>query len=407
MVVRDLADGKELRRLPLGMKIHDHCSGLSPDGLRLLTGHDDNSVRLWGLSDGGLRRQFHLDTIPTGPPAFSPNGRFVVAHSFRDRQYFWVLPEPEPADRADSLARKDAPAPPAVAPSGPSPLEAARLIARSDRPERAIPVYEKELKERPGDPHAWVEYGRLLAVRGQTAEADAAFVRAARLAPDDFQPYFDQWWIVGPYAYDVRAMEHPQNRPDPSRPVPPATRTTAALPWRVARAGHDGVVDLAQFFTPSERISAYALTYLYTQEERELTVSLSADDFVRVWLNGKLVFEHIRGPALPGDEDSPSGAPARPEHASDEGGQRPDRLHLQRRAALQPAAHRPDAMTGRPGPRSRATPFRAGLLGSWSSVTVHPSKDARTILRGRQRPQTRLAKHRRNQLFNILQQRCI
>ena len=49
--------------------------------------------------------------------------------------------------------------------------------------------------------------------------------------------------------------------------------------------------------SPSERISAYALTYLYTLEERELTVSLSADDFVRVWLNGKLVFEHVRGPA--------------------------------------------------------------------------------------------------------------
>ena len=46
------------------------------------------------------------------------------------------------------------------------------------------------------------------------------------------------------------------------------------------RADPDGWVDLAAHFTPSERISAYALTYLYTQEERELTVSLAADDFV-------------------------------------------------------------------------------------------------------------------------------
>ena len=94
-------------------------------------------------------------------------------------------------------------------------------------------------------------------------------------------------------------MEHPQNRPDPSQPVPLGTRPPALTRWRAVRADPDGWVDLAPYFTPSERVSAYALTYLYTQEERELTVSLSADDLARVWLNGKLVFEHLRPPALP------------------------------------------------------------------------------------------------------------
>ena len=109
VIVRDLADGKQRYRLSLPIeKIHNLCSGLSPDGLRLLTGHDDNSVSLWSVADGVLRHRFKLDHIPTGAPVFSPDGRFAVAHTFRSREYFWRLPEPEPADRADSLARQDA-----------------------------------------------------------------------------------------------------------------------------------------------------------------------------------------------------------------------------------------------------------------------------------------------------------
>ncbi len=299
VIVRDLADGKQRYRLSLPIeKIHNLCSGLSPDGLRLLTGHDDNSISLWSVADGVQRHRFKLDHIPTGAPVFSPDGRFAVAHTFRSREYFWRLPEPEPADRADSLAHKDATPRPASAAAGPSPLEAARGIARSDHPEQAIPLYEKELKERPGDAHAWVEYGRLLAGRGQSAEADAAFMRAARLAPNDLQPFLDQWWIVGPYVYDVRAQGAPQARPDPSRPI--LVNTRAVVPWRIVRADPDGWVNLADPFTQKERMSAYALTYLYTQEERDLALSLAADDFVRVWLNGKLVFEHIRPPTLSG-----------------------------------------------------------------------------------------------------------
>ncbi len=295
VLVLNVADGKERRRFSLGMAIRQGCSDLAPDGRWLLTGHDDNTVRLWSLADRGLRRQFNLDTIPTGAPAFSPDGRFAVAHSFRGRQYFWRLPEPGPTDRGASLAGAEkTPAQSAVAAAGPSLLENARTSFRLGQPERAIPLYEKALKERPEDSGVWVEYGLMLAAHGRHTDADAAFLRAAKLAPGDFEPYLSHWWIVGPFAFDVGAMEAPQHTPDPSRQIPGPT----SRPWRLVRADPDGWVDLAEFFSPSERVSAYALTYLYTREERELAVSLSADDFVRVWLNGKPVFEHVRGPAL-------------------------------------------------------------------------------------------------------------
>jgi WD40 repeat protein/serine/threonine protein kinase len=104
VIWRDLADGREMRRLQLRKKIRDHCSALSPDGGRLLTGHDDLSVRLWDLADGKQIHQFAVDVVPTGPPAFSPDGRYAVAHSFRRSQYFWRLPDP--SRTAGSSARQ-------------------------------------------------------------------------------------------------------------------------------------------------------------------------------------------------------------------------------------------------------------------------------------------------------------
>ena len=232
VIVRDLADGKQLHRLSLPIeKIHDLCSGLSPDGLRLLTGHDDNSISLWSLADGGLRHRFKLDRYPDrAAGVLAPDGRFAVAHTFRSREYFWRLPEPEPADRADSLARKDAAPRPAVAPR--PALRLSRPPAGSPGPiipSRRSPSMRRSSRSGQVTPTPGSSMADLLAGRGQSAEADAAFLRASRLAPNDFQPFLDQWWIVGPYVYDVRAMGHPQNRPDPSQPILVDTRAGGPL----------------------------------------------------------------------------------------------------------------------------------------------------------------------------------
>jgi WD40 repeat protein len=126
VIWRDLADGQEVRRLTLQStsRILSNCSALAPDGQRLLTGHDPRYVWLWDLADGSQLRPFLLDRAPTGPPAFSPDGRYAVAHSFgavanavvnRSRavanrsggsQYFWKLPEPDsPADSPSRQGR--------------------------------------------------------------------------------------------------------------------------------------------------------------------------------------------------------------------------------------------------------------------------------------------------------------
>jgi WD40 repeat protein len=122
VIWRDLADGQEVRRLTLWStsRIRSNCSALAPDGQRLLTGHDPRFVWLWDLADGSLVRTFLLDRAPSGPPAFSPDGRYAVAHSFGavanrpggvanrsgGSQYFWGLPKPDsPADSPGAQGR--------------------------------------------------------------------------------------------------------------------------------------------------------------------------------------------------------------------------------------------------------------------------------------------------------------
>jgi S1-C subfamily serine protease len=90
----DLADGKVVRRVALPNPIQNGCLALSPDGLKLLAGHPDNALRLWSVPGGELIERIQLESVPTGPPRFSPNGASFIANSFRGRLIFRQAPRP-------------------------------------------------------------------------------------------------------------------------------------------------------------------------------------------------------------------------------------------------------------------------------------------------------------------------
>jgi WD40 repeat protein len=53
----------------------------SPDGGRLVSGSDDNSVKVWDIDQGTLLRTLHGHIDNVTAVAFSPDGRRVVAGS--------------------------------------------------------------------------------------------------------------------------------------------------------------------------------------------------------------------------------------------------------------------------------------------------------------------------------------
>jgi serine/threonine protein kinase/formylglycine-generating enzyme required for sulfatase activity/tetratricopeptide (TPR) repeat protein len=139
---------------------------------------------------------------------------------------------------------------------------------------------------------SWLALARVFAELGQHDKADASFAKAAALTPKELDRFVQAgWWVIGPYPEDLKLPCPPENDPDPSHPA--AVGSAEPLRWRPAPTERDGRVDLRAIFN-ADHISAYALTYVHSPEERTATLLVGGDDRVRVWLNGGLVHQTKR-----------------------------------------------------------------------------------------------------------------
>ena len=154
-------------------------------------------------------------------------------------------------------------------------------------------------RRRPDDPRPWVTKGRLLAARGLQSEADQAYARAAELAPGRLDPFLAApWWVVGPYPVDMNRQSRPEEDHDPSHTV--TAESGLPLRWKPAFVTSERGINLAPLAGVANS-SVYALSHLYSASERTALFSLNYSGTVRVWLNGRVIFDTERQPAdLPG-----------------------------------------------------------------------------------------------------------
>jgi WD40 repeat protein len=90
--VWEVATGKEYKRFQVSATEYVNAMALSPDGRRLLTGHDDKTVRLWDVASG---KQIHSFTGHTGTViavAFSADGRRAISGGNDNTVRLWGLP---------------------------------------------------------------------------------------------------------------------------------------------------------------------------------------------------------------------------------------------------------------------------------------------------------------------------
>lgn len=176
------------------------------------------------------------------------------------------------------------------------------LYLRLGENDKAEVQWQAAVQMVPREPALWLARGRAFAQLGQHDKADADFARAAALTPQELDRFPQAgWWVVGPYPEDLKLSCPPEKAPDPSRPVVVLGSATE-LHWRPAPTEPEGKVDLRAIFK-ADHISAYALTYVYSPAERTATLMVGGDDWVRVWLNGRLVHETNRIVGWPWDCD--------------------------------------------------------------------------------------------------------
>jgi tetratricopeptide (TPR) repeat protein len=169
-------------------------------------------------------------------------------------------------------------------------LKRARTYVRLDQPKKAEGSFQSAITARPNNADVWIARGRTFAELGWKDRADADFTKAAALTPEELDRFPQAgWWVIGPYNKDLTVPCPPEKDPDPSRPVA-RIRKSEQLHWRPAPTEPNGRVDLRTIFNVDHG-SAYALTYVYSPEERTATLLVGGDDRVRVWLNGRLVHE--------------------------------------------------------------------------------------------------------------------
>ena len=171
-------------------------------------------------------------------------------------------------------------------------LERAKTFETLGLRDRADADLAEAARLEPTNPLPWASRGRLLAARGDGSAADEAYARAAALAPNRLDPFLEAgWWIAGPYSSDMSLSQPPESDPDPSRPI--WGDAPFPVPWKPVATKRNRLINFSPI-ADQPKSSIYALAHLFSETERTALVFIARYSAVRLWLNGRVVFDSNR-----------------------------------------------------------------------------------------------------------------
>jgi hypothetical protein len=113
------------------------------------------------------------------------------------------------------------------------------------------------------------------------------------------QAWADEWSVVGPFqnprllGTEISLAMDSVYGPE----LDPSLNSTYSTPfggdarWIAADANSDGQVRLNPYFTPNDWVAAYAQTFLYSPDSRDVTLLFGADDAHTLWVNGERIHD--------------------------------------------------------------------------------------------------------------------
>jgi hypothetical protein len=122
------------------------------------------------------------------------------------------------------------------------------------------------------------------------------------------------WQIIGPFANQqskgLETVYPPETEIDFTQAYPAegGTAKWQATSWQLPAPEADPSVfiNLEKRFTPKDRVVAYAVTYIVSEREQPVVLSIGTDDGCKVWLNDALILTHPEPrPPEPGQDHVP------------------------------------------------------------------------------------------------------
>jgi tetratricopeptide (TPR) repeat protein/WD40 repeat protein len=162
------------------------------------------------------------------------------------------------------------------------------------------------------DPMPSIHRGRWSAERGEHEKADADFAHAVSLMGPvssegsgqgegfELNKFLEAgWWVVGPYPAELKEFCPPEVDPDPSRPVhvidPQTGLSDQPVNWQSVPTTQWGRVDLTNFPGRQDNASVYALSHVYSPDERTVLLMIHKSRPLRIWVNGEFLEDYVPG----------------------------------------------------------------------------------------------------------------
>jgi hypothetical protein len=112
--------------------------------------------------------------------------------------------------------------------------------------------------------------------------------------------YIPEWNVIGPFA---NPRFHGTDRRGLDSVYLPETVTDLQkvysglrgkpIRWQYVKTPEQGYLSLNEIIRPSELVVTYALTYVYSPDDRKVTLYIGTDDGAKVFLNGKEVYRFL------------------------------------------------------------------------------------------------------------------
>ncbi|MFV2067552.1 MAG: hypothetical protein ACC645_11275 [Pirellulales bacterium] len=130
-------------------------------------------------------------------------------------------------------------------------------------------------------------------------DAWALALRIFQGEPIDLKQHFGtvtDWLVIGPFASDAEFRGHTTVYP-PEKSIDLAAKYSGIDGRQVSWAEHhqegsQSSVDFTTIFKPTENVCAYALCYVTSPEETEVSIRIGTNDVGKMWVGGQLVSDN-------------------------------------------------------------------------------------------------------------------